>query len=143
MVKRNRELFYKIAAQLDREPESYDQETWGRREAKTPCGTAHCVAGWAAALGGYKSSTKDSSWSFVVTPEQLKLPTSKRMLVSRNVETLGAELLGLTEGEADALFDCGWEPGPRETVPEALRAIGDGAPVNTEHMEDDDFGPWD
>lgn len=131
-MKRNTELFDKIADQIEREPQSYDQETWGR-EAKTPCGTAHCVAGWAAALEGYLPMM-GTDWNFVMAPNDTGLTEGTRIEAALDVEGVGAELLGLTEDEADALFHSDWEPGPNETVPEALRAIGDGEPVNDEHV---------
>jgi len=50
-VTRNRELFYRIAELIEANPELYDQRSWG---GSTPCGTAQCIAGHAAALAGWE-----------------------------------------------------------------------------------------
>jgi len=62
-------LFDKIADQIEHEPGSYDQETWGhgpRHYVKdnefvidqNACGTAACVAGWACLLSGWHPTIK-------------------------------------------------------------------------------------
>lgn len=50
---RNRELFDKIADQIEQHPETYDQNHYR-------CGTAHCVAGHAVAISGLEMSQWDT-----------------------------------------------------------------------------------
>lgn len=113
-MNRNVELLRAVADKIEREPSSYAQHLWGNH-----CGTVHCVAGHAVHLAGL-SPSRDASWpwSMVVDENGDHEPT-------RNV---AARLLGLTEGEAAMLFDEHWVP--HGTVPEALRAIADGAQVS-------------
>src|SRR5688572_2759026 len=119
---RNKELFYRIADQVERHPETYDQSVYGE---VTPCGTSHCIAGHAAAMSGCRPTVfLDGSLlpnGCVVTDAAGK---------KRDVDLVAAELLGIEHGEASWLFSPAWEPPPEMTVPEALRRLGDGAPIN-------------
>lgn len=45
-------LFRKVIKKLATTPEAYDQSLWGRKAKNAPCGTAACIAGWAAHLSG-------------------------------------------------------------------------------------------
>lgn len=124
-MKRNKELFYKIADKIEAEPERYDQDTWG---AQTACGTAHCVAGWAANLEGCRATggLGAPSWGLVIPPNG--------EIQSVRYFAMGA--LGLTEEEADNLFCATWVPRLGLSVPEALRLLGEG--VDLESVSD-----WD
>ena len=51
----NFRLIRRIIKKIETTPEAYDQNVWGRRDNKAPCGTAACIAGWACFLGGEKS----------------------------------------------------------------------------------------
>jgi hypothetical protein len=51
----NFRLIRQIIKKIETTPEAYDQNVWGRRDDKAPCGTAACIAGWACFLGGEKS----------------------------------------------------------------------------------------
>ena len=131
--KRNRDLFYRIADQIEKEPTSYDQGFWCVTQAEyieelrfevefgdatqekldraldvpaSECGTVACVAGWACFLTSGSTMVPLDGWT-----------RSAR------------ELLGLSSQEADLLFCDTWKPRPGLTVPEALRKLGDGASV--------------
>lgn len=84
-------LLRRIIKKLETNPESYDQTYWGRYEHEATCGTAACIAGWAANLDGKK------------TLEQLRRNPS-------SVKKIGAKSLGLwshdyMQDEIDVLFD--------------------------------------
>lgn len=114
MITRNSELLRAVADKIDREPSSYDQSFWGN-----PCGTKHCIAGHAVHIAGLSSSPDASwPWSMVINEKGEEEPT----------RYAAARLLGLTSGEAAMLFDEHWVP--HGTVPEALRAIADGAQIS-------------
>lgn len=116
---RDRELFYRVAEQIEREPMSYNQDTWGRPEPNTPCGTARCIAGWAVYLRGYKPY--NYFWSKVTHPDHPDRVECIREAAQRE--------LGLTVSETLMLFHEHWRPRADLTVPEALRMIGDGVSV--------------
>lgn len=79
-------LLAKVRDHILEEPRRYRQSTWGRRNALVPCGTAACIAGWAANLGG------------AFTLEELREgPTETGILAQ--------QLLGLTTAEANILFE--------------------------------------
>ena len=93
----------------------------GRWEA-LECGTAMCVAGWAASLNKYYPSC--SIINVVENGESIKRPKFDWGMVSKNkylfrrrrtecrdVSEVGAELLGISEQEADILFhgDMEWD----------------------------------
>lgn len=85
----NTELFEKIKQHILEKPRRYDQGEWGKPQPDVPCGTACCIAGWAAILGG------------INTHEELR---GSRM---RGFDPdIAAELLGLTEDESDVVFDA-------------------------------------
>lgn len=122
----NAELFHQIADKIEKEPEGYNQEFWGQR---TSCGTAYCIGGWAVVLGG---------------KDQIIYSDEGELLGLRNgwdnswteVSDAARELLGIAphtyasdpyEDVTDRLFMSGWRPREDMTVPEALRAIANGA----------------
>ena len=93
----------------------------GRWEA-LECGTAMCVAGWAASLNKYYPSC--SIINVAENGESIKRPKFDWGMVSKNkylfrrrrtecrdVAEVGAELLGISEQEADILFhgDMEWD----------------------------------
>jgi hypothetical protein len=45
----NHELFVKVLAQIEREPQRWSQSSFA---AQLDCGTAFCFAGWATAING-------------------------------------------------------------------------------------------
>lgn len=137
-MKRNAELFEKIAAQIEETPDSYDQSYWaqwimsdGERrmtldtcvEMEQSCGTAFCIAGWAIQLTDGTEATQWDGWSGwrIVPREQRPNPDGKGMWRDR-----AAAILGLHEDEAETLFDGCWGDDLCSVgeVAEALRRIG-------------------
>lgn len=113
-MERNRELFEKIAAQIEETPHLWDQDTFAD-EGK--CGTVMCVAGWATHFTcGLTTHPED--------PESL-MPANGEGFADH-----AAEVLGLDRYETSDLFFGMWDqvldhdPG---AAAEFLRAIGRGA----------------
>lgn len=134
---RNRDLFYKIADRIERQPDDYDQAKWGednslvvatRLDPSDPaihelvadtineCGTSHCIAGHAADLEGWVPSMYvnsvgiHGSWDRVVAPGHDPIDRD-----GTSIFGVARDLLGLTDDEASILFSEywmaeGWEP---------------------------------
>lgn len=121
---RNQALFYLVAMQIEAHPETYDQmyyrsRKWSWRRMRGI--QQGCIASWAAVLGGRLRFPPPGSrgWPIVVQPgEAVSAPWRE-----------AHRALGLTLEEATILFHKNWEPPAGQTVPEALRAIGTGAPI--------------
>ena len=152
---RNTEVFFMIADVLDFHPQLYDQQTFGwittSDNRATPdddgnitgandifllnvesCRTSACVAGWAAILDGWHPTL---SWDGAevtlnyhqVAREPWAPATSDE---ARQVTGVAQEILGITDAEADSLFDAV----PAGALDKAwtgdeLRAIGKGRSV--------------
>ena len=137
---RNSLLFFQIAEVLEFKPEQYDQATWGKfnighndvtkmhgivKEGSLPnendsrwkeveCGTALCVAGHAANLGGYHPgaekktdhSTGESyyelNWTYVFDTPLAALQGNNTW--HNETSQVAKKLLGVTQREADWLF---------------------------------------
>lgn len=88
MSKLNVDLMLAVRDQITMHPETHKQHSWGD---KHPCGTTHCIAGWAAALSG-----ADLTW------------TSSGALAavgdSHHVQVYAENVLGLDVHEASDLF---------------------------------------
>lgn len=112
-MERNRELFEKIAAQIEETPHLWDQNVFAEKEE---CGTVMCVAGWATQLTcGLKESDVDPEF---LTPAN-----------GRGFSEHAAEVLGLDDQEAHALFFGSWDEVHHtpSAAAEFLRVIGSGA----------------
>lgn len=123
-TKVNAQLFNDIANMIQKQPERYDQGTWGSvRAGRTlDCGTSHCIAGWAATLALPREAWQPDEYGDyddIVTVDGLE----------RYIGEWAGEVLGLSEEDAERLFSGGWQPEAGMTVPDALRAIGDGVDV--------------
>ena len=121
---RNTELFERIADEIEFFPESYNQGAWGKiiegaKAKQTACGTAFCIAGHASHLTGWLPQ-HPQEWDNVIRPK------GDTYL---EVSDVARRELGLTQAEAEFLFDGDWKPKRKYTVPEALRAIGNGANI--------------
>jgi hypothetical protein len=81
----NVELLERVKQHILEEPRRYDQSVFGRRSREAPCGTAACIAGWTAVLGG------------AVEAEQLRSHYG-------DIRKTAQGLLGLNEEEAAKLF---------------------------------------
>ena len=112
----NSELFRKIADVIEAEPGCHDQRRFSSTcdddapfdaefvttETIHTCGTKACIAGWAVHL----------------TPKEDR-PESESIM------ECAAKLLGLSDSEADTLFDGDWSPREGVTIPQELRRIAD------------------
>lgn len=84
-------LLRRIIKKIKTNPEAYDQHVWGRKDSEARCGTAACIAGWAANLDGKK------------TLEQLRRnPKSVQKIATKS---LGLYVNDYELDEVDALFD--------------------------------------
>lgn len=81
----NTELLEKVKAHILEEPRRYNQRTFGGTSDEAPCGTAACIAGWAAHLSG-----------------EIDLKTLRRG--GSTIEGIAQAALGLTYTEAHILF---------------------------------------
>ena len=88
----NRELFRKVAEQVEDRPDLHDQAEWG---ASPACGTVRCVGGWAIHLTYPGEGVYQATYGRGYTKPSL----------------LARELLGLDEYQADSLFYgvCDWQ----------------------------------
>lgn len=159
---RNKELFYKVAAHLEKFPESYYQGEWGVgglklngvvepvQAEKLPkalegdCDSYGCIAGHTAMLAGFvpwdarvhktkKFTYYFGDWSVVIDPKD---PKGKRHHSAR----VAAKALGLSTKSAEVLFHESWRPKEGMSVSDALRAIGDGKSVKS--VTDCDLESW-
>ncbi len=107
--RRNTELFHSIADAIRTEPAHYNQHTFGKRateHSRHSCGTAHCIAGFAAALSGYIGGEYTDILGFNRGWQVVSLPDEGFL----SIEPLATELLGLTPGETETLFNPYWRP---------------------------------
>jgi len=151
-MKRNAKLFYKIADEIESERNyNYNQTAWatfkgfvGRKKdvskmragdtlpAETACRTAFCVAGHAVIQSG-----KAVQRLIVCDPDfnevgvEFRHARSGRHMGIFRVPQIARVELGLNHEEADILFDEFWKPKSNVSVSDALRAIGDGATVDS------------
>lgn len=111
-MSRNSELFKKVADQVERDPSCYHQ-----------CSTVECIGGWALALSGYDPDS----------PRCYLFEHTRRVIDERGdlIEATAQELLGLTDEEADILFDGRWSPANGVTVPSALRRLAGGETIES------------
>jgi hypothetical protein len=129
----NRDVLLQVADRIEQDPDSYNQNTWGRR---TACGTAFCIAGHVAAatlppenLVWQRDPWQANSWFL---DEVRDLQGRKRMVkyYARDVLDMDTEIIDV-DGDIEVyvgdLFDGDWEPVDGMTAPEALRAVADGA----------------
>lgn len=124
---RNTEKLEKLADTLEwvieEYPDLYDQSTYGQL---TDCGTKACIAGWAAFLNGWKPQAIEKTWSW----DFLERDSEKD-----DVHDIAIEVLGITRGEAEILFDQDWEPAEGMTVPDALKKLAGGEPIENVTIE--------
>lgn len=174
MVKRNVELLRRIADVIERDVTVYDQSAWGERQhenvpdspvaieeasaelVERSCGTAHCIAGHAAALSGWKPTVLvnyvweagmkrvELNWEEMTPPVEQK---GEWTSFGTHPYSVGQDLLGLTMAEADILFDEFWHPAGTEDfdmfngrlVADALRNFADGASIHEVTENEDGY----
>jgi len=132
----NSELLLQIADAIEAKPELYDQGTWGTYDE---CGTKACIAGWATSLSGYYPTVVKGWNRETGEPKSFftyeKISKKKFQESSWNnesvwpVDTIAEQLLDLSAEESMDLFEETWEPAGEYTVPEALRALASGVPL--------------
>jgi hypothetical protein len=96
MKKLNENLIKKVLEHIRRFPESYDQNDVARScdvTKKTPCGAIGCFGGWTVLIGIPKSKRQHKAF-LIDNGNGLALNKAR-------------DLLGLTDCEADFLFDMG------------------------------------
>jgi hypothetical protein len=86
----NLELLRKVLRHIDAHPEEYDQ---GNFAVRTECGTAYCIAGHACVMSGFRFK-----W-------HKNMEQSASLACGVGADPKATELLGLTDGEAEYLFD--------------------------------------
>ncbi len=123
---RNKDLFRRIAATLRAQPMHYDQGQWGEDAdgyTEHTCGTAHCIAGFAAALEGMLPR-EEKKKSFVSTPPNWAHVHQPGQRESHRVGLWAQDRLGLTGSEAHILFSGDWLPqGTTEKQEENRRTL--------------------
>lgn len=117
----NTELLRKIADQIERHPETYDQTKW-------VCGTSACIAGHAALLTGWKPATVEEMDACPEACLSGQLFITKGGTVAATHDVARAAL-GLEYEDADTLFGGDWAPPVGVSVPEQLRRYADGEPI--------------
>lgn len=111
-------LFNRVAAQIEADPDHYSQPTWSRelnplvdfdRQGAPLCGTAHCIGGWAVTLCGLRLDEDMRVWA-------------GQERISDPVEVVTGKLLNLDPYATALLTAGGWAPEDRD-VPTALRRL--------------------
>src|SRR6478752_211362 len=92
----NAELAYRVLDQVDADPASWDQSKWFYRPLGASFGTAACFAGWTSLLSG-----DEPRWVHGYQMQTYAVVASGK---TRYIEARAAELLGIDENQADALF---------------------------------------
>lgn len=98
----NVELFRKIRPKIEADDGEWDQTVWGK---KVPgCGTSYCAAGWACVESGDTLRWAASNWLRDIPGTQrawdVESGDAREEIFDR-----ARYLLGLTEEEAEELFD--------------------------------------
>ena len=113
-MERNEQLFRDVADAIEQHPEQYDQ---GVIEGETACGTAYCIAGWAAFL------RLGHAWQVTqVYCDLLGLDFREAWGYVKRTDTGGERVV-------PGLFSSEWRPHDGLSVPDALRKIGEGAAI--------------
>lgn len=99
---RGKELAQKILDQITEHPETHDQDTW--ENVFGECGTTYCIAGWAVAFNARSTEDRSTYQARILLADELGL--------TAHWSTLGQELLGLDDQEAEDLFYSGTEEAP-------------------------------
>ena len=114
-------LLTKVMDHIDAHPDEHDQDVWARRlDAASPCGTTYCFAGHAVNM------TLAPGERFLFLNHDYPSPIAFSVRLGpagiRDVPDLARERLGLSRGEALALFQS--DPDlPADRMREMLRAM--------------------
>ena len=85
------ENFKRVLAQIEAQPETWDQMNWHTPAKESPCGTAHCFAGLAEIFATGINPAKMNR----IEPEKASLTTRRAIAY-----------LGITPDQARWLFDA-------------------------------------
>ena len=87
----NLENYKRVLAQIEAQPETWDQWSWHTPAWRSPCGTAHCFAGWSEifATGADPAKMDGDAWTHA------NICTTKERAI---------EYLGITTAQANWLF---------------------------------------
>ena len=120
----NSELLRKIADRIERYPDSYDQNTYGR--AEEGCGTVCCIAGHTLIESGYIPAKLCFDLSIVyIRPVPLgSSKVSSVLMYYFDIAKEAKELLDLTD-EEEYLFSPHWRPRNGQSVADALREMAE------------------
>ena len=156
MTERNAPLLRQVADIIENNPDKFNQSSWGEAgldeftlqlpsgDTVTACGTAHCVAGFTAAISGYKpiglkrveyspevrdfveTGQIEFLWSYVSTEPVLVDSHTDLYDNYRHtlIQDVARDLLGLKQHESETLFDT------RFMCAEACELVG---------VDEDDF----
>lgn len=97
----NVELLDQVMAQIEAHPDAWDQTFWATQfidDTGNECGTAFCCAGWAVRLAR-------PDLEFVWQGQYAQRVEDPAIGMTGDIEDVAQRLLGITNGEADRLFD--------------------------------------
>ena len=132
-MERNTHAFAWIANQIENHPEQYDQGVWANANG---CGTAYCIAGWEAVRHGWEAIITSCPCDEDECDDEdvfLRHRETGEIKGNSYASDLASNTLGLSVDEQNTLFHHRWRPPSGITVPNALRAIGRGAPTDRDH----------
>lgn len=144
MTDRNIVALKAVRDLIKKHPEKHDQEQWVNVPADlvkfndggtalATCGTSACVAGWAVAMAGGKYLINrgcHEAREGVYAPHRVVDPVGNAHLI----EVYAAKVLGLTDKEADILFEA---TNSREEVLDMLKALIKGRKIERPDSDDD------
>lgn len=100
-------LLQKVLDHITAHPDEHRQDNWARRDLNG-CGTACCVAGWAALMSGHELQWKE--YGGCGDPHCCPIQADAATTTSgQTIEAVATEELGLTHAQADRLFAGGNE----------------------------------
>ena len=120
---RNAELFNRLADHFEKHPDTWDQESWGH---SNECGTHACIAGWTAILTYGEAAFIPDPFNddAMVMRMRYHAPNGRGETILEHA----GRLLGLDDDNAARLFHSSWRP--NRPLPDALRALADGVPLD-------------
>lgn len=107
----NKELLAKVRDLILEEPCRYNQEAIGIKSTESPCGTAGCIYGWGAVLGG------------LTTMEELRTVGYREVYQLFDMDDV-SRMFGLSIDQGDVVMSEDGSRWPAEFC-EALRAAQD------------------
>lgn len=84
---------------IEAEPQHWNQHAWA---ARTTCGTTYCLAGWTCVLAGHHID-----WDNAIYADDAEDAPMEAITLTNGwlISAAAQRLLGLTDAEADRLFD--------------------------------------